>query len=179
MSALPNINDVSAVEPPAIEISELTRKSNSGHNPMANPPRIREAPPFKPDDSLLKDALAAMMQSMADEKESRREDRELNRALIAKLANGNSTNKWTIQAAAAVIGVVLVVGAYVVGIASSNQSLIKDVQFQTQRNDDQREYIRKLEDRLSLAEVDTRTLREKLFAKGVLSDDNRQNRKGD
>jgi hypothetical protein len=109
MSALPNINDVTAVEPPAIEISELTRKSNSGHNPMP-PPRIREAPPFKADDSLLKDALAAVLHGQEEARLARLEDRELNKALIAKLANGNGNIASKLQGWAPALLTMIVLG---------------------------------------------------------------------
>lgn len=143
--------------------------------PNGNKDNVIEMAPRLSEDSLLKDSLGVLMQALADERESRRDDRELNRALIAKLSNGNS-NKWTIQAAAAVIGVVLVVGAYVVGIAQSNQALIKDVQFLTLRDNDRLEYIKRLEDRLALAEVQTQTLREDLYGSGILKKDSTKKR---
>lgn len=41
------------------------------------------------EDALLKDSLGVLMQCLADDREARRGDRELNRALIAKLTNGS------------------------------------------------------------------------------------------
>lgn len=81
---------------------------------------VLEMPARTSEDQLLRDSLGIMMQCLAEDREARRQDRELNLALIAKLTNGNgaSKTKTIIQTVVAVVGIVLIIGAYVVSISS-------------------------------------------------------------
>ena len=98
-------------------LSEVQAESN-GKQTYTMPGQRREPPALRQDN--LTDAMAVLVQSMAEEREERREQRAITQALIAKLANGNGTSKvkTIIQTVVAVIGVVLIIGAYVVSISS-------------------------------------------------------------
>lgn len=119
MSAQPKVNET-ATQP--VTITEVPQTSNGKQNYAMPGPR-RETPPLKSDDSLLHDTLAFMMQQAAD-------DRRITNALLEKMVNGNGSSKIStmIKTVVAVVGLAVVIVAYIVTITNSNRDLVKDVQ---------------------------------------------------
>ena len=160
MSSLPIINDT-VIESPSI-LSEAQPNRNGKINNMPGP--RRETPPLKTEDVTL----SFLMQSMI---EDRREQREVNQAILTKLPNGNG-NK--LQAWAPTILAALLLGFAGIGwfpkqessvatVKAEQSSLTSQMGIQTQRLSDE------IAERQKLATWNEK-LRNNLAALGIIVD---------